>query len=157
MAELWFDRELGPLSRRGSMLYTSRPDGIWAVLRAERTHPADLDQESGELLGLYGASAHGVGHLLLGDAVRLPPSLEQWSTAPTVPMAQLGSWVPRLLSIDGASQLALTRDFDGLRVFATTWSDQHLTVVAPSTESTAVLRQHDELDAPPPGWDQHGG
>ncbi|MCW2568156.1 MAG: hypothetical protein JWN54_2253 [Mycobacterium sp.] len=156
MTELWFDREFGRLSRRGAMLYASGPDGIWAVLRADRTYPADLDQESAELLGLYGASVHGVGHLLLGDDVRLPSSLEQWSTAPGLPMAQLGSWVPRLISIDEHSHLALTRDFDGLRIFATTWTDQHLTVVVPSTESTAVLRQQGNLDAPPPGWDQHG-
>jgi hypothetical protein len=88
--------------------------------------------------------------------VRLPSSLEQWSTAPGLPMAQLGSWVPRLISIDEHSHLALTRDFDGLRIFATTWTDQHLTVVVPSTESTAILRQQGNLDAPPPGWDQHG-
>jgi hypothetical protein len=156
MTELWFDREFGPLSRRGAMLYASRPDGIWAVLRTERTHPADLDQESDELLGLYGASVHGVGHLLRGDDVRLPSNLEQWSTAPSVPMAQLGSWAPCLISIDEYSHLALTRDFDGLRVFATTWTDQHLTIVVPSTESTAVLLHHQHLDAPPPGWDQHG-
>jgi hypothetical protein len=156
MTELWFDREFGRLSRRGAMLYASGPDGIWAVLRADRTYPADLDQESAELLGLYGASVHGIGHLLLGDDVRLPSSLEQWSTAPGLPMAQLGSWVPRLISIDEHSHLALTRDFDGLRIFATTWTDQHLTVVVPSTESTAILRQQGNLDAPPPGWDQHG-
>jgi hypothetical protein len=156
MTDLWFDREFGRLSRRGTMLYTTRPDGIWAVLRAERTHPDDLGQESEELLGLYGASVHGVGHLLLGDDVRLPPSLERWSTAPNVPMAQLGPWVPRLISIDEFSHLALTRDFDGLRIFATTWTDQHLTIVVPSTEPTAVLLRQEDLDAPPPGWDQHG-
>lgn len=139
------------------MLYAARSGAAWAVLLMELVYPDDLEQESDQLLGHYGASAHGVGHLLLGVDVQLSPSLEQWASAQHVPAAQLGSWVPCLVSIDGAAQLALARDFDDLRVFATTWAGQHVTILTPSTEDIVTLVRRDDLNAPPPGWDQYGG
>lgn len=157
VTDLWFDRDLDDISRRGGMLYASYPGAVWAVLLSELVYPDDVEQESDQILGHFGAFAHGVGHLLLGDGVQLSASLEQWATVPNVPMAQLGSWVPCLVSIDGSAQLALHRDFDGLRVFASTWSARHLTIVTPSREVTATLVHRDDLAVPPPGHDQHGG
>ena len=154
---LWFDRNLGDVFRRGTTLYASPPGAVWAVMLTELVFPGDLEQESKQLLGLYGASAGGAGHLLLGDGVQLPPTLERWATVPDVPAAQLGSWVACLVSIDGAEQLALSRDFQGSRVFATTWSGRHLTVLVPSAETTVALRHRSDVDAPPLGWDQRGG
>lgn len=138
------------------MIYASGLDGVWAVAVTERTFRDDLVEESRELMGLYGALVHGIGHLLLSDGVSLPPKLAEWSTAPSVPLAQLGLWEPSLVSIDGASQLALTRDFDNARVFMTTHVDQHVIALSPSSELTAVLSHRDDLHAPAAGWDQHG-
>ena len=156
MTDLWFDRELGRLSRRGALLYAARADGIWAVLVSERTFPDDLGQESHEALGLYAASATGAGHLLLGDGVALPAELAQWSTAPTAPLSQLGPWEPCLISVNRSAQLALSHDFGGLRAWATTCADRHITALTPSSDPLPALVERDDLDAPPPGWDQHG-
>jgi hypothetical protein len=72
-------------------------------------------------------------------------------------MAQLGSWIPCLVAIDGVAQLAVSRDFDGVRAFATTLAGEHLTIVAPSSESMVTLVHRSDLDAPPPGKDHLGG
>jgi hypothetical protein len=148
MTGLWFDRELGRLSRRGGMVHAAHHGTVWAVLVTDLVHPGDLAQESRELLGYLGAAAHGIGHLLLGDGVHLSAELADWGTAPDIPLAELGRWVPALISIDGSAQLALTRDFHGLRVFASIWSAQYLTLVTPSAEATATLVHRD--DVPPP-------
>lgn len=157
MTTLWFDRDLGPVVRRGALLYAPSPEGVWAVLSAERTYPEDIGEESDQLLGLYGAAVHGIGHLMLGDGVPLPDEFTAWATAPTVPMAQLSRWEPVLLSVDGSAQLALARTFDRLRVVTTTLHDVHLTVVTPSDAGPVVLRHLDDLDVPPPGSDGRGG
>lgn len=156
MSDLWFDDDQDRISRRGGMLYVSRPDGVWAVLATDRTFPDDLAQESAELLGLYGAAVHGIGHLLLGDEICLPRDLEQWAMTPNLPMAQLGGWNPVLISVDGDACLALARDFGSHRVYTTTLGDSHLTVLAPA-DSTVILHSSDSLTAPPRGWDSHGG
>ncbi len=158
MTDLWFDRELGDVSRRGTMLFASSPGEVWAVLIQDLVFADDVGQESDQLLGHYGADVHGMGHLLRGDGVPLPPSLEKWATVPDVPMAQLGGWVPGLITIGGAAQLALTRNFDEVRVHATTWAGQHLMVLCPAELPIAAALVHrSDLNAPPPGWDQHGG
>jgi hypothetical protein len=72
-----------------------------------------------------------------------------------VPAAELGSWMPGLISIDGYAQLALTRDFADARIFATTWNDEHIVALAPYTERTAALQHSDSLNAPPPGLHEH--
>lgn len=156
MTDLWFDDDQGRISRRGGMLYVARPDGVMAVLVTDRTFASDLAQESAELLGLYGAAAHGIGHLLLGDEIRLPRDLEQWATTPNVPAAQLGGWYPVLISIDGKACLALARSFESHCVYATTLGDSHLTVLAP-TDCPVILRASYSLNAPPREWDRHGG
>lgn len=139
MTDIWFDRDLGRISRRGALLYVARPEGIWAALTTGRTFEGDLAQESAELLGLYGAAVHGIGHLLLSDDVRLPPDLEQWAIAPRIPMAELGGWVPALLSLDGQAYLSLARGFGDHRAYAATLADGHLAVVAPAAETPLML------------------
>lgn len=139
------------------MLFASPPGEVWAVLTQDLAFGDDVGQESHELLGLYGAAVHGAGHVLLGERVLLPPGLERWATVPDVPMAQLGGWAAGLVTIGGAAQLALSRDFDQVRVHATTWGGQHLTVLCPSYVVEAALVHRGDLNAPPPGWDQHGG
>jgi hypothetical protein len=153
MTDLWFEQELENISRRGALLFAVRPGGVWAVLTQELVSADDLALESGELLGLYGAAVHGVGHLLLGAGVALPTELEHWATAPDVPMAALGSWIPRVISIDGSAQLALGRDFDSLRAVATTGAGRHVLCIAPSAQTVVKLVTGD-LDAP--DWDQQG-
>ena len=135
------------------MLYASGPDGLWAVLVQERTHPTDVGQESAELPGLYGAAVHGIGHLLQGDGVVLPPVFASWATAPDVPLGGFGPWRPCLVTVDGSAQLALTHDLDDLQVLATTWKDVHVVVVTPAGP-VVVLVHRDDLDAPARGWDQ---
>jgi len=143
MTDLWFDRDLDRIAHRGALVYTARPGRVWAVLVTERTFPDDLGQESAELLGTYGAAAHGIGHLLLGDGVTLPRDLERWATAPDIPSAELGGWHPVLLSVDDHACLAVARDFGDHRVHATTLADGHLTVLAPRTTSPVRLRHRE--------------
>jgi hypothetical protein len=157
MADLWFTRDLGRLERHGALLYTVAPGGVWAVLRLERTFPGDLAQESAELLGTYGALAHGVGHLLAGDGVVLPPEFLHWATAPNVPADQLGAWEPALIEVDGAAQTALARRFGGLTLFAATWEDEHLALLLPTAEARPEIVLVDDLEAPAPGGEAHGG
>lgn len=155
MSELWFPQALGGVSRRGTMLYASGPDGVWVVHEQELVHPSDPAQEAAELLGQYGALVHGVGDLLLTAGVPLPGPLAEWATAPDVPMAQLGGWAPGLVLADGVSHLAHVRAFDDTCAFASTWGGRHILVLTPSSESVPVLVTRD-VPAPPPGWDQHG-
>ncbi len=156
MTDLWFDRDLGALTRRGNLLYATPPGEVWAVERTERVFPDDLAQESKELLGLFGAMVHVVGNFLVRDGVQLPTSLDHWATSPDRPAAKLGKWTPCLISIDGSVHLALSRSFDTLRTFATTWHDQHVAILTPATRATATLVHRDDLDVPPHGYDQHG-
>lgn len=156
MSDLWFTRELSDISRRGTMLFASCPGEVWAVLTEDLVYADDHALESDQLLGSYGALASGVGHLLLGAGVQLPSELKQWATARDRPAADLGGWAPGLVLVDALPRLALSRDFDGLRVFATTLSGQHLGVVVPPAETIPALVMR-EVDAPVPGWDQHGG
>lgn len=145
MTNLWFAHESGELFNRGGMLYASRPGGVYAVYLWEPVYPRDLAQESDQLLGHYGSSAGGIGHLLLGNGLRLSPSLEQWTNERNIPAADLRPWTPCLISIDGAYQLALVHDFDDARVYATTWASQHLTVLTPTTDPPPALLHHDDL------------
>ena len=140
------------------MLYSCAGE-LWAVHRqglAIPGVPEDLAQQARELLGDYGSLAGGTGHLLLGDGVALPPSLEKWASARDRPAAELGGWEPTLVTIDDGAHLALRRDFDDLRAFATTFGDEHLIVLTPVSEEVVRLVHRDDLDAPPPGWDQFG-
>lgn len=141
------------------MLYATRPGELWAVHRqglAIPGVPEDLARQAGELLGDYGSQAGGTGHLLLGDGVALPPSLEKWASARDRPAAELGGWEPTLVEIDAGVHLALRRDLDDLRVFATTFGGEHLIVLTPAREEVVRLAHRDDLDAPPPGWDRSG-
>jgi hypothetical protein len=156
MADLWFSRELGGLTRRANMLYAAPPGEVWAVEDTELVFADDLDQESKELLSLFGAMVHRIGHALTRDNVPLPATLQTWATTPDVPMARLGKWAPGLISVDGTAHLALSRSFDTIRAFATTWSAQHLAILTPATQTTATLVHRDDLDVPPHGYDQHG-
>lgn len=157
MSDPWFARDFAVrISRRGTMLFTSSPGEVWATIWQDLTYPDDIPLESDQLLGHYGALVHGAGHLLLGDGVQLPPELHEWAFAPDRPAAELGGWEPQLLLVDGATQLALTREFGGLRAFASTSSGRHLLVLAPSSVAVPEL-VHGPVDAPPFGHDQHGG
>lgn len=138
MTELWFDRDTGPSRRRGTLRYAVRADGVWALRTDRLTHPSDVAEESAELLGLYGAAAHGIAHLLLGDGVGLPAELERWAVAPDRPAAALGGWKPVLITIDGRASLGLTREFGDQRVFVTTLSGQHLTGLAPRSAAVSL-------------------
>jgi hypothetical protein len=131
MTELWFDRDTGPLRQRGALRYAVRADGVWALRTDQLTHPADIAEESAELFGTYGAAAHGIAHLLLGDDVGLPAELERWAVAPDRPAAALGGWQPALITIDGQASLGLTREFGNQRVFASTLGGRHVTGLAP--------------------------
>jgi hypothetical protein len=157
MINLWFDRDLGDVSSWGGVIYASHPDGVWAVHLTELVYPNNLELESDQILAHLGSAVGGIGYLLLQRDVGLSASLEHWSTAQGRPAAELGGLVPALISIDGSAQLALRRDFDGLRIFATTWSGRHLTVITPTAGLTAALVHRDDLDLPPPGHDQRGG
>lgn len=158
MSDLWFDQDLGDVSRRGTMLYVSRPGEVWAVLTQDLVFPDDVGQESEQLLGHYGAAVHGIGQALLGEGCLLPPDLKRWATAADVPAAHLGGWAPGLITIGGVAQLAMRRDFNDVQVHATTWAGQHLTVLCPSAlPAAAALVQRSDLTVPPFGWDQHGG
>ena len=159
VTDLWFDRDLGRLGRRGGMLYVSRPGELWALHRrilAIPGVPDDLAQQARELLGDYGAFVGGAGFLLLFDDVTLPPELEKWSSHRDRPAAELGGWEPTLITIDDREVLALRRDFDEVRAFATTFGGEHLSVLAPASEGVVRLVHRDDLDAPPFGWDQFG-
>ena len=131
MTELWFDRDTESLHQRGALRYVVRADGVWALRTDQLTHPADIAEESAELLGIYGAAAHGIAHLLLGDGVGLPADLERWAVAPDRPAAALGRWEPALITIDEQASLGLTREFGDQRVFASTLGGQHVTGLAP--------------------------
>lgn len=159
MTDLWFDRNLGRLARRGGMLYVSRHAELWAVHRQGLAFPGvpdDSAQQARELLGDYGGLAGCTGHLLLGAGVALPPSLEQWGGAPDRPAAELGGWEPTLLTIDNMAYLALRRNFDDVRALATTFGGEHLSVLTPAAEDVVRLVHRDHLDAPPLGSDQFG-
>jgi hypothetical protein len=159
VTDLWFDRDLGRLDRRGGMLYAARPGELWAVYREELAVPGvpqDPAQQARELLGEYGSMLHGAGHLLVGDGVALPPSLEAWAIAQDRPAAELGGWEPSLVTVDGEAHLALRRDFGDLRFFATTFGGGHLIALTPGSQAVASLLRRDDLDAPAPGWDQFG-
>jgi hypothetical protein len=156
MTDLWFDRELSDISRGGGVLYASRPGQLWAIHLTQLVH-SDTQQESTELLGLYGSAAEGIGYSLLKHGQSLPPSLEEWATARSVPAADLGGWQPTLVTIDGQAHLALTRTFETVNVFATTWNDQHVTALTPATETVAHLIHTDLPDVQPPDWEQSGG
>jgi hypothetical protein len=157
MSDLWFARDFGvPLSRRGSMLFTSSPGEVWATIWQDLTYPDDIPLESDQLLGHYGALVHGAGQQLLGDGVQLPPELEHWATLPDRPASELGGWEPCLMLIDGATRLCLRRDFSGVRAFATTFPSRNLLVFVPSTVAVPELVTG-PVDAPPFGYDQHGG
>lgn len=82
----------------------------------------------------------------------LPPELELCST---VPAADLGAWVPRLITIDRVALLALSRDFHDVRAFGTTWAGDHVMIFAPSTDPTVAL-VNAAVSAPPRGLDHHG-
>jgi hypothetical protein len=159
VAALWFDRNFGRLTRRGGLLYAALPGELWAVHRQElytEGVPEDLAQQGRETLGHYGALASGTAHLLIGDEITLPPSLHEWGFAPDRPAAELGGWEPTLITIDGGAHLALRRDLDELRVFATTFGAEHLLALTPASEEVVRLVFRDDLDAPAPGWDQFG-
>jgi hypothetical protein len=131
VTELWFDRDTGSPHQRGALRYVVRADGVWAVRTDQLTHPADIAQESAELLGIYGAAAHGIAHLLLGDGVGLPAELERWAVAPDRPAAALGGWEPALINIDEQATLGLTRAFGDQHVFASTLGGRHVAGLAP--------------------------
>jgi hypothetical protein len=144
MSELWFEHQPEDLSRRGeNLLFAVRPGEVLAVLTEEPLYPNDLALENRELLGAFGAAVHGIGHLLIGAGVPLPPNLTHWSTVPDVPMADLGGWTPTLISIDDKIQLALNRDFDPLQAVATTWLGRHVVCIAPSSEKPVRLVRGD--------------
>jgi len=127
------------------------------VLTQDLVYPDDLALESDQLLGHYGAGWGGIGHLLLSDGVALPPELGHWATARDVPASQLGSWVPRLVTFDGAPQVSLSRDFGTLWAFATTYAGRHVLGLAPSTEELVKLVNYGgERSALPlgPAWRQ---
>lgn len=157
MGDLWFARDLGVrLSRRGAMLFTSSPGEVWATMGQDVIYGDDPALESDQLLAHYGALVHGIGHLLLGADVQLPPELQEWAFAPDRPAAELGGWEPQLLLVDGTTRLSLRREFGGLRAFASTSSGRHLLVLAPSSVAVPELVTG-PVDAPPSGHDQHGG
>jgi hypothetical protein len=134
------------------MLYAfPAPGALWAVLVCELTYPENLDQESDQLLGQLGALAHGVGHLLLGAGVDLPVGLKRWATEPDVPMAELGSWIPGLVSVDETPYCALARDFGTLRVAVTLWSGLYVVLLVPAGEGTPALSTSGEVQRPPFG------
>lgn len=155
ITELWFARDVGDVHRWGTMLYASAPGEVWAIARDEPVY-VDLAQESDQLRAHYGAFVEGIGYGLFQENVPLPPRFEKWAAERDVPAARIGPWIPRLISIDGAGHLALSRDYEHLRVFATTSVGQHLTILAPAAEPTVTL-VHRELDVEPPGWGQSGG
>jgi hypothetical protein len=141
------------------MLYVALPGELWAVHRVElyvEGVPEDLAQQGREALGHYGALAGGTAHLLIRDGIALPSSLHDWGSAQDRPAAELGGWEPTLITIDGAAHLALRRDFDDVRAFATTFVAEHLLVLAPASEEVIRLVFRNDLDAPPQGWDQFG-
>jgi hypothetical protein len=156
MLDLWFAQGWTSVGRRGGMLYVSRPDGVWAVLIADLTFPDELTEESDHLVGHLGALVHGMGHLLLGADIDVSPSLDRWATEPTVPMADLGAWVPGLMALDGMPRLCLVREFDDLRASACVWEGKYLVALTPTTEHVARLSSTAKVDAPPFGHDQHG-
>lgn len=141
------------------MVYASRAGQLWAVHRLDlyvEGVPENLAQQGREALGQYGASAGDAAYVLIRDNVVLPPSLQEWGFARDRPAADLGGWEPTLITIDGDAHLALRRDFDEVRAFATTFVDEHLLVLAPASEEVVRLVSRDDLDAPTPGWDQFG-
>lgn len=138
MTELWFDPDAGATRQRGALRYAIRADGVWALRTDPLTHPADVAEESAELLGLYGAAAHGIGHLLLGDGVGLPAELQRWASAPDRPAAELGGWQPALITVDERASLALTREFGDQRLFVSTLGGRHVTGLAPRAAAVSL-------------------
>ena len=136
-------------ARFGRMLYVANPAGVRAVLQMERTFPGDLHQEAAEMLGFFGGNVSGLGNLLAGEGVQLPPALHRWATAPDVPSAELGGWRPTLLSVDGLAVLALAREFGsgpGCTAYATVANDDYLTVLTPASDAPVELVRRSDLD-----------
>jgi hypothetical protein len=97
-----------------------------------------------------------VGHILHTYGLALPPDLEEWAIAQDRPAADLGAWRFGLISINAVPQMALSRDFQGVRAFGTVYAGRYCLGFAPSTEAVVLLVER-EVDAPPRGWDSGGG
>lgn len=131
MTDLWFAAGPGsPPSRAGDVLYSSDPDGPWAVYVAEPVYE-DVLAELSQLLSHYGANIAVIGYELAGAGLPIAPALEQWGTARAARAESVGPGRPTLVRVDGSIHLALSWEFGASRAYATTLAGRHLTVIAP--------------------------
>jgi hypothetical protein len=159
VTDLWFEQVLDTPQRYGETLFAPRHGAVWAVMRSSESASSSLEERGHHVLAGYAGLAAGIGSILHVADIPLSPSLEQWANH-TGAGAELGGWEPTLISIEGVAQLAMSRQFDDLRVFATTVSmhdrvvdgfpseiREDLTILTPASETVGRLVHRDDIPA----------